>query len=53
MLTSTMLTAGVTAHFVHPYVNVLRCTNSRANLFTIREIEHYGAHFPGGRNRIQ
>ena len=35
-----------------PRVNVHRRTNSRANLCTIRENEHHGAHFRGVRPRV-
>ena len=38
--------------FVHLRVNVHQLTNSRANLCTIRENEHHGAHFRGVRTRI-
>ena len=35
-----------------PRVNVHRRTNSLANLCTIRENEHHGAHFRGVRTRV-
>ena len=38
--------------FVPPRVNVHRRTNSLANLCTVRENEHHGAHFRGVRTRV-